>query len=182
MKDLTYFLPLLIKLDILQAFSIPIYSFWTWFKFFLPETTSVPETPKKQGRQLLKLLVLAAAALPSMEQAQSHYTSKKGNLYPEKVITSTANLSAYNLVELHESLAHSSLLSLFSGLLTSPITPILLDCGASACTSPSLEVFLPGILTPLKTPIQLQGVGGGVKITQLTTARYLIIGLGLLGL
>ena len=56
--------------------------------------------------------------------------------------------------------------SLYSSIVHSPVRPVLLDTGASACTSPHKDAFVPGTLHKLRTPITLQGIGGGMEITQ----------------
>jgi len=61
---------------------------------------------------------------------------------------------------------------MFNGVLKTPVQPVLLDCGASACTSPDLEAFEPESLCTLRKPIMMQGVGGGVEITMQGILSY----------
>ena len=122
--------------------------------------------------KLLKLLMFASASLPQIGETGAPYQSKKGISNPAKVISSTANISAFNLQELKTRLEHSTLFSLFSGVLSQPVNPVLLDCGASACTSPDIDAFEPESLQTLKKPIMLQGVGGGVEITMQGILSY----------
>ena len=57
-------------------------------------------------------------------------------------------------------------------MISSKVTPILLDCGASACTIPDNDAFEEGTIKPLKTPIVMKGVGGGVEITMQGIIKY----------
>ena len=161
-------------------------AYWLWFKFFptstkatsIPTQTSDPnhfQTTKeknKSARKLLKLMLCAGAALPCIDSPHDAYINAQGMPHPSKIITSTRTLSVYNLQQLHTKLTTSTLFSVFNGLMNSNITPVLLDCGASACTSPDLESFEKGTLTKLAKPITLEGVGGGVTIEQQGIIKY----------
>jgi len=173
-------LSLLDDLFVIKLILKPLQSFWYWFKFkffppkAIPKSVKLKVTKAKQGqaRKLLKLLMFAAAALPTVSTPDACYKSNAGHDNPAKVITSTANLSAFNLQELTKRLSTTNLFSVFKGLISSPVTPVLLDCGASACTSPHMESFEPGTLKPLKSPIMMEGVGGGVEITMQGLLAY----------
>jgi hypothetical protein len=177
-------------MNILKWIPFGLLSFWTWFKFFPPKTSKLkkPVSPvpppkpmsgkatkrkaRRRASQLLKLLMCAAAALPAMSGSTTDYHSKSDMPNPQKVISSTGTLSAYNLQSLRAKLTITDLFSCFNGLLTSKITPILLDCGASACTSPSLECFVKGTVTDLPKPILIEGIGGGVQIEKQGIVSY----------
>ena len=116
--------------------------------------------------------MLASATLPVMGKDSAPFESKSGSPNPAKVITSTAGLSGYNLETLRASLTTSNLCSIFNGLISTPSTPVLLDCGASACTSPSLDAFEPETLTKLAKPIHMAGVGGQVETTMQGIIKY----------
>lgn len=118
------------------------------------------------------MLMFASASLPMMGNVEHPYQNKKGAPQPAKVISSTTNMSAFNLQELKTRLDQSTLFSLFSGVLSQPVNPVLLDCGASACTSPDINAFEPESLKTLEKPIMMQGVGGGVEITMQGILSY----------
>ena len=127
---------------------------------------------KQKGRQLLKFLMHVAATIPSMSGNDAPFVNAKGQPSPEWIITSTSNLSAYNLNTLKAKLTASPLINLFGGVLNAAVRPVLLDCGASACTSPHLDAFEPDSLQTLEKPITLEGVGGGVEISQQGILKY----------
>jgi hypothetical protein len=100
------------------------------------------------------------------------YHSISGNPMPSKILTSTSGLSAYNFQEMETRLTSTPLFSLFKGFIATPFTPVLLDCGASACTSPSLDAFEPDSLTPLDKPVKMEGIGGNVDIKMQGIVKY----------
>ena len=173
-EQLSFFLPLIADVNVFKMVVSALMSFWHWFKFFPPKPTKVPVTKvsKARARKLLKMLMFATASLPTIGTTGAHYQSKKGIPNPAKIISSTSNLSAFNLQELKTRLEHSTLFSLFNGVLSQPVNPVLLDCGASACTSPDIDAFEPETLQTLKKPIMMQGVGGGVEITMQGILSY----------
>ena len=116
--------------------------------------------------------MVASANLPHIDKLETPYLSHSGSTNENKIITSTSHLSAFNLQELKARLTRSNLFSLFNGLVSCDVRPVLLDCGASACTSPHIDDFEPGTLTNLPKPIFMEGVGGGVQITQEGILRY----------
>ena len=126
--------------------------FWTWFKWFWP-SSPVPITPKvsykttktrqTNARRLLKLMMQAAAFVPHMGTSETPYQGKQGLPQPDKIIRNTATLSAFNLQELKKRLSQSTMYSLYSSMVKSPVRPVILDTGASACTSPFKDAFVP---------------------------------------
>ena len=123
-QNFSIFFDSVADIDVVYACISQWLRFWTWYKFHPPKhkTKPVPnKASKRQARQLLKMLMLASAALPSMGPVQQHYLSKKGTENPEKIITSTTHLSAFNLMELKSRLSTSPLFSLFKGLITPKI-------------------------------------------------------------
>ena len=147
--------------------------FWTWYKFHPPKYKPIPSKAiQKKARQHLKLLMLASAVIPSMGSVDKPYLSKQGNINPNKIITSTTNLCGYNLTELKSRLSKSPLFSLYKGLMNPEVRPVLMDCGASACTGSHLDDFVEGTLEDLETPIIMEGVGGGMEIKQQGIIQY----------
>jgi hypothetical protein len=66
-------------------------------------------------------------------------------------------------------LEHSTHLQSLPG--TSSI-PLLIDCGASACMSPSESDFKPDTIRKLPSPDTMRGIGGDVQIRQAVIIRY----------
>lgn len=177
----SHILPFLADLDVIKMFTSTIstmLSFWNWFKFFPPKSKLDPSKVKKRrtkgkARKLLKLLMVASSTLPTMTKGpENPFQSDTGSPLPAKVITSTAALSGYNLQELRSRLSTTSLFSIFNGLITTPFIPVLLDCGASACTSPTLDAFEPETLTKLAKPVRMEGIAGQVDITMQGIIKY----------
>jgi hypothetical protein len=106
----------------------------------------------------------AAAFVSDMGTSEAPYLNEQGLPQPDKVIRNTATLSAYNLQELKKRLTQSTMYALYSSMVKSPVRPVLLDTGASACTSPFKDAFVDNAIHPLTYPITLQGIDGGMEI------------------
>jgi hypothetical protein len=160
----------------IKFFFIGLLSFWNWFKYFppiQPGTDPTTRKSKRQARLLLHTFLLASSILPDFGFDDFlPYHSISGNPMPSKIITSTSGLSAYNFQELETRLTSTPLFSLFKGFIATPFTPVLLDCGASACTSPTLDAFEPDSLTPLDKPVKMEGIGGNVDIKMQGIVKY----------
>jgi hypothetical protein len=120
--------------------------------------------------KFLRHLIWCTAALPGVASSTQAFnmqrTTSRTNI---STVRDTSMLKGMNLQILLDKIQSSQQLSSLPG--TASI-PLLLDCEASAITSPSLEDFEPESLCDLPKPIKMRGIGGDVEIHQAGVLRY----------
>ena len=126
---------------------------------------------RRKNRLLLRRALLIVASLPNMTTGLHAFTAISGSRSPKSTILNTAKLKGMNLdAVIHNIQASQHLQPLDLPFLSS--FPILMDTGASCCTSPSLQDFEPGTLKDLPTPQTMKGIGGNVLIKQVGILNF----------
>jgi hypothetical protein len=124
----------------------------------------------------LSLFFEPIPTMPSLMDAACFHAMQAGitnSRSPKHHVLDTSKISGMNLEAVRNNIAasmHLCPLTLPNGTRT---IPILIDTGASACTSPSIDDFFePGTLHDLPEPQTMKGIGGNVTIQKMGILRY----------
>lgn len=163
---------------------VTLFEPWTILLGLIPCFRSVRTPPdptvkdirrtRRQNRRLLRNFVLIAAALPSLCPSVQGFSSVHQSRAPRHAIMDTSKLRGSNLDALRYNVNMSQHLEPLDVPGCQSI-PIMVDCGASACTSPDLADFEPGTIQDLPKPTHMQGIGGNVPINKCGILRYTAI-------
>ena len=99
------------------------------------------------------------------------FTTASDLVHKRAYVANTCKLDQDKLETLKRSVARSPILQPLDLPFLSTF-PILMDTGASCCTSPSLDDFEPGTLEDLPEPQLMKGIGGNVDIHKIGILRF----------
>jgi hypothetical protein len=151
------------------------------FPFFAPEgeppdvTYRERRQQKRFNRLLLQRFLLLAALMPGMTPCVNGLSPRFHSRHPSIAIANTAILSGANLETLRTNIDRSQHLCTLVIPGGTDSIPLLLECGASANTSPSLADFEPGTLKNVPGDLPMKGIGGNVRIEKMGILRYTAI-------
>jgi hypothetical protein len=138
-----------------------------------PETSHREERQRRRmNRLLLQRFMILAALMPGMTPCVNGLTPRFHSCSPTIAVANTGILSSSNLEALKANIHRSQHLCPLVIPGGPESMPLLLDCGASASTSPSLNDFVSGTLTDVPGNLSMKGIGGNVRIEKMGILRY----------
>ena len=132
-----------------------------------PPEPLLPQRPRdvrRRHRWLLRQAMLIVASLPVLTTGADAASDRA-------YVASTSRLDQDKLQALKNNVARSPTLQPIELPFLSTF-PILMDTGASCCTSPSVDDFEPGTLKDLPNPQTMKGIGGNLEIKQMGILRF----------
>jgi hypothetical protein len=161
---------------------VALFSPWELFVHLFPYFARKREPPdmthreerqnRRTNRLLLQRFLILAALMPGMTPCVNGLSPRFHSRSPTIAVANTGILSGANLETLKTNVNRSQHLCPLVIPGGAESLPLLLDCGASASTSPSLDDFVPGTLSAVPGNLSMKGIGGNVRIEQMGILSY----------